>query len=384
MCRYACAVLLCFVTALRVEAQEQVVPRVEVGPDISFFQIPYAETKTGGGGHVSVALTPWVAVETRVRLFAENSRPQLDDGGKTLQIFAGPRATFVSRGRWTLYGVLLPGVVHFTSAITDVVGRDAIRVGGATHFAIDFGADVGVRLSRRWDAHVEWTGPLYSVKGFADPPEPPPGTGAFLQIVVPPQVESTFHVSAGVSYRAGSLRGAIEPPARGAWLVGGDIGSATYAPFVTIATHVTNAGRVGAFTSIPLTRWMDADAGGNVYLRFDRGYATIEGGRIAQILAGVKVGRRVGRVGYFGKLRGGTQTHSRAMPAGSTFAHPVFERAWRPALEYGAVIETTIHPRLTWRFDAGDVMTFFPSDYDEPAGHTIAITTGLAWRFGAR
>jgi hypothetical protein len=377
--------ILAFVAAAaaRAGAQEQTVPRFEMGPDASFFQIPYSATKSGGGGHAAIAITPWLAFETRVRLFGANSRPVLEEGGKTLQVFAGARAEFLSRGRWTLYGVLTPGIIHFTNAVTEVRG-DAVRVGGATHFALDMGADVGVRLSRRWDAHVEWTGPLYTVRGVMDPPEPPPGATAFLQLVVPPQIESTFHVSAGVSYRAGSLHGTAGPPGRAAWLAGGEIGSATYAPFVTISTHATNAVRAGGFTSFPITAWMDADAGVNVYLRSDRGHAVFEGGRIAQALAGVKLGRRVGRVGYFAKIRGGTQTHSEALPEGSPFRREFFRRAWRPAFEVGTVIETTLHRHVVWRFDAGEILTFFPAEYSQPAAHTIAMTTGLAWRFGER
>jgi hypothetical protein len=380
-----CAVLtLLALMSARAGAQEQTVPRIEAGPDVAGFQIPFSTIKSGGGGHVAIAITPWLSVETRVRLFGENSPPLLNDGGKTLQVFAGARAAFLSRGRWTLYGVLLPGIVHFTNAVTDVCGA-TVTTGGSSHFALDMGAGVGVRLSRRWDAHVEWTGPLYTVRGLKDPPDPPPGTaGAFLQVVVPPRVESTAQISAGVSYRAGSLHGTTASPRRGSWLAGGEIGSATYAPFVTISTDVTHATRVGGFTSIPITAWMDADAGANVYLRYDRGYATIEGGRIAQALGGVKLGRRAGRIGYFAKIRVGTQTHSDALPEGKAFRPENFRRTWRPALEIGTVIETTIHRRLVWRFDAAAVAVFYPSAYREPAGQTIALTSGLAWRFNPR
>jgi hypothetical protein len=184
-----------------------------------------------------------------------------------------------------------------------------------------------------------------------------------------------------VSYRAGSLSARPETPGRGAWLVGADIGSATYAP--TLSSDVTTAARVGGFTSFPITTWMDGDAGVTVFLKnADRVHTPDDGGRIAQALGGVRLGRRLGRVGYFGKVRAGAQTHSQAVAPESRPGHSVIARHWRPAFEIGAVIETVVHPHLVWRLDAGDVMAFYPRGDLRPAAHSIAVSSGLAWRFG--
>ncbi len=85
-------------------------PRVEAGPDFSLFQVQRWPNDAGGGAHVTVALTPLIAIETRIRAFGNEPLPSLERGGKTIQVFGGARATFVSHGRVTIYGLLMPRV----------------------------------------------------------------------------------------------------------------------------------------------------------------------------------------------------------------------------------------------------------------------------------
>jgi hypothetical protein len=348
---------------------------------------------TGGGGHVAVALTPRIAIDTRARIFPTEAVPDVVCGGRTVQVFAGPKATFASRGRYSIYGVLLPGVIHFSRVVTNVDG-DVITVGGATHLALDMGVGAAVRLNRRWAAHAEWRGPLYSVRGFARLSDfPPAAERGILDVVVDPSMQSTFQVSAGVSYRAGSMVQASEAQQRGSWLVGGDAGIVAYAPYVVVGPDIITARRVGAFVSRPITSWMDADGGIGVLLRVDHGHSTNEGGRVAHALAGVRIGRRFGRVGYFLKLRAGARSHSEGLVAEPELGHPVFGRIYRPAIDFGTVIETTIGRRLVWRVDVGDLMSFYPSipieiegrrinDYAMPATDSIVVSSGIGWRFG--
>lgn len=139
---------------------------------------------------------------------------------------------------------------------------------------------------------------------------------------------------------------------------------------------------------------MDADGGFDVLLRTDRGHSSNEGGRISQALGGVKLGRRVGRLGYFAKIRAGVQSHSEGLRvARAPGQPPVYGRIYRPALDIGTVIETTLGRRFVWRVDAGDVMSFYPArtimiegkpvkDYAMPATDSLTVSTGVAWRFG--
>jgi hypothetical protein len=392
-------VLSCLVIDLSVagasssaQAQDGV-PRIEAGPEVSFFQVKYWPTDTGAGGDLAVALAPRFAIEARVRLFPADTLPALARGGRTFEVFAGVRATFVSRGRYTLYGLLMPGVIHFSDAVTEV-DRTSFRTGGLTHFAVDMGVGTGVRLPGRWSAHVDWTGPLYGVRGFSHLSEFPPAAERGIQDVTDdPTIQASFQLNAGVSYRVGSIHSRNETAPRGGWAVGGHIGSVAYAPYVPTTANVLTAARVGGFTSYPLTRWMDADAGFDVFLRTDRGHSTSEGGRISQGFTGVKLGRRGGRLGYFGKIRPGVQSHSQGLLALPSLGHPEYGRIYRPALDIGTVIETTIGRRFVWRIDAGDVMSFYPrrtipidgqavKDYPRPVTDTITIASGIAWRFG--
>jgi hypothetical protein len=395
---FGCLVIAVFVSGAGTPAgAQEAVPRVEVGPDISFFQVRYWPTDTGAGGHVTVALKPRLAIETRVRWFPSETFPDLARGGKTLQVFAGVRATFASRGPFTLYGLLLPGVIHFSNAVTAVdrtVDRISFRSGPLTHFALDMGMGAAVRLQRRWSAHVDWTGPLYGVRGFSELSSFPPAAERGIQeVTADPAVQAAFQFNAGVSYRMGSLPHRAEAPQRRGWLVGGHVGSVTYAPYVPRTGNLITTARVGGFTSYPLMRWMDADGGFDVFLRTDRGHSSNEGGRISQAFAGVKAGRRAGRVGYFGKIRAGVQSHSEGLVAVPSPGQPVYGRIYRPAFDIGAVIETTIARRLLWRVDVGDVISLYPSrtipidgqpskQYAMPMTDTITVSSGLAWRFG--
>src|SRR5450830_803799 len=93
-------VLVIVLLALAAPADAQnATPRVEAGPDMSLFRIQYWPSDAGGGAHVTVALTPLIAIETRVRAFGNEPLPSIERGGRTVQVFSAARATFVSRGR---------------------------------------------------------------------------------------------------------------------------------------------------------------------------------------------------------------------------------------------------------------------------------------------
>jgi hypothetical protein len=397
--RVSVALVLILLAVPLVARGQEAPPRVEVGPEVSQFQVPYWPTDVGGGAHVTVALTPLIAIETRVRAFTKEPFPSAERGGRTVQLFSGARATFLSPGRLTIYGLLLPGLIHYSSVVTRV-GRDAFAVGPTTHVALDMGLGASFRLHDRWSAFADLSGPLYGVRGSDRLSDFPPAAALGLRDVIDPaSVQSTNQLTAGVSYRAGRLGRSIEPTHRGTWMAGGNVGVAAYAPVLASAADVIKATRVGGFTSFPLTAWMDGDVGAEVYLHTDNSHSAYEGGRISQGVAGVKVGRRSGRLGYFGKIRAGVQSYSGGLISGADFSQPppyrrpVYGRRYRPILDVGTVIETTLASRLVWRVDVSDIVTFYPNKTvltgdmpvaqgPLPASDTVAVTTGIAWRFG--
>jgi hypothetical protein len=289
-------------------------------------------------------------------------------------------------------------LIHYSDVLTTV--GDPITSGPATHVAIDLGLGASIRLHDHWSVSADLSGPLYGVGGFeqqaAGQTSASRGT---LFLTVPASVQSTGQITAGVSYRAGGLTRAIVPTHRGAWLAGGDVGVSAYAP--VLGTDVIKAGRVGGFTSFPLTRWMDGDVAADVHLHTVNIHSTYEGGRISQALAGVKVGRREGRIGFFGKIRAGVQSYSQGLIQAPDvdqpppYPHPVFGRRYRPILDVGAVIETDVSRRFVWRVDVSDVIMFYPAkpfsigdtpatEGPYPASDTVMVTTGVAWRFGRK
>lgn len=91
--------------------------------------------------------------------------------------------------------------------------------------------------------------------------------------------------------------------------------------------------------------------------RFANGRA---GGRILQIQAGTKVGRRFGKFGLFGKVRPGAISYSKPIkfdfipdPIHYTFH---VERRTYFSLDLGVVVEFYPTPRMVARFDGGDTM----------------------------
>jgi len=348
---------------------------------------------------VTVAVTPLIAIETRVRAFGNEPFPSIERGGRTVQLFSGTRATFVSRGRTTIYGLLMPGLIHFSNVVTHV-DRDSIAIGPITHFAIDMGLGASIRLHDHWSVSADVSGPLYGVRGSQHLSDSPAAAArGIMDVDVPASVQGTNQFAAAVSYRAGRLARPIEPTHRGAWMAGGDVGVAAYAPVFATAADVIKAARVGGFTSFPLTTWVDGDVGAEVYLHTDNSHSAYEGGRISQGMAGVKIGRRNGRLGYFGKIRAGVQSYSQGLIQQADFdqpppyPHPVDGRRYRPILDVGTVIETTLSARLVWRVDVSDIITFYPAKTvaigDTPVAQrsfapsdTVTVTTGVGWRFG--
>ena len=148
---------------------------------------------------------------------------------------------------------------------------------------------------------------------------PPAAAVGIREVIDPASVQSTNQFTAGVSYRAGQLAGAIEPTHRGGWMAGGDVGVAAYAPGYAQAADVIKATRVGGFMSFPLTTWMDGDVSAEVYLHTDNSHSAYEGGRISQGVAGVKVGRRAGVSGSSARS---ARAHSPT--AGGSFQAPTW------------------------------------------------------------
>ena len=72
------ALILILLALAAVARAQEPPPRVEAGPDVALFHVQYWPNDVGGGAHVTVALTPLIAIETRVRAFTNEPLPSLN------------------------------------------------------------------------------------------------------------------------------------------------------------------------------------------------------------------------------------------------------------------------------------------------------------------
>jgi hypothetical protein len=379
-----------------VSAQPPESARVEAGAQVSAFTFDRSDTVAGVGGRVVVALTPRIAIDTRVTLFPADLPPDFrSQGGRTLEVFAGARGKFITARRFSVYGVLLPGLLHVSRTITDASGTSP-KFGGATHFAVDMGTGVEFYPTSRWVISAEWTGPLYAVSGAEISRSDPSPSGAVLTLSVPASIKSTAQFSGGLAYRMGALHtSSAARPAGGRWTFGPQFGYTAYTGPLSAEVTVSRTPAIGAFGSFRIIRWVYADGAFAAQTKQDRLHSPFGGGHVLQALGGVKIGTARDRVGFFMKARAGVQNHGAALKAtrSSTDGPPLFGSARNYAVDVGAVIESYLSRRLMLRIDAGNVRSFYRRvtilDRGQPVLQPAPATTdsihaaiGFGWRLG--
>lgn len=102
------------------------------------------------------------------------------------------------------------------------------------------------------------------------------------------------------------------------------------------------------------------------YLFPERCFSCTEGGRMHQIVAGVKVGKRFEKWGFFAKARPGVVSFSqgesnvlRITPGGPFPFELEVNRTNNFAVDFGGVVEFYPSRRIVTRFDVGDTMIHF-------------------------
>ncbi len=371
------ALLGLLVSALPAHAQDPAVP-VEIGAHAASLAFKGVKSVSGAGVRVAIPLAPRAAIDARIALFPERRPPSfLVQGGKAIELQAGVRGAFVARRRFSVYGVLLPTLLHFTDVIT-AIGEDKLVTGSRTQVALDMGTGVDVRVAPHWTAYAEWTGPFYAIRGAEIGRSEPSPSGAVLVVEIPASVRSTAQFTAGVSYRAGRAPSSTPETSRPVrWTVGAQTGHTTYAPDFG-GIDLLRSGTIGAFASRSITRWVDADGSFAVLLRKESVHSPETGGRVVRALGGAKIGTRSGRLGYFGKIRAGVDSHDSAVKSAFTPGQRVvLGRATSRILDFGAVIETYPAKRLVLRLDASDITTFSPFENRD----SINVAIGFGWRF---
>ena len=383
--------------------------RFEVGGQFSDIKLIDTNGNTsfspGFGGRFDWNITPRIALDTQVDFFPRSYSPSPQQGGRTLQAFAGVRGRFVQRRRYAIYGLMRPGFTYWSRAITGFTAttltgtQPALLItpnfGGATYFTLDLGGGVEFYPSERWILRAEIEVSPYFVGNTAvNYASPPPPEG--LRVASSPgTVTDTWRVSTGMSYRPGEVQptGGTEGIKPQRFEVGAQFNSLNFT-WINGVDHSSTELGVGLFASYNIWQFVYLDASVNFFPKDEDTGGPNDGGRILQGFFGTREGFQVQRFGFFAKVRPGFMNYSRTL-TGVSLTGPMsfrYARATDFALDVGGVVEYYWTRRALLRFDVGDTLLYNsprPFNVDGAVSYppvpgrrnSLQIGIGLGFRF---
>ncbi len=313
----------------------------------------------GVGVRAEFALSPRIEIETRLTWFPEYVLQEFQgQGGQTLQAAAGIRGKLWKSRRASVYGLLLPGLIHLTDAIVGETSRSSIS-GAATHFTLDTGLGIEWYAGTRWTARVEASGPLYAVPG-AELARILGPNGQTAVLSVSGRFVKSWQVSSAIGYRLGSPRPSEpEEPVAGRWEVGGEFVHTTAFDARQLNSQMYHIPSLGLFLSYRLVPAVYLDGAVNASLQQLTAPTPFDAGYMLQALGGAKIGTRRDGFGIFAKVRVGTNSYSQAFASGESGVVLTTRRFNASAFDIGTVVERYIGRRWLIRFDGGDVISGF-------------------------
>lgn len=369
--------------------------RVEIGGQFGTIR----QTPVGGGGKNFPGFGgrfDWnfnrrLALETEIDFFPEHSASLLlNQGGSTLQAVFGVRAKVVQTRRISMFGLIRPGLLHFSDVLSNNMNPDGSnRTFSPTYFELNLGGGIEYYISPRWVLRADISGNPYRVAN--EHYSTPNGAGFAIG-----KIEDTTRLNFGVAYRPGTLRdNETERPVSGNWEFG---------PLFSTMISVREGSSNGVRTDLGLGGYFSRRIYGAFYfdsdvLYFPASRATAgphDGGEIFQGLFGVKGGIRRNHVGFFGKVRPGFNSYSQALtsvtgPSDGTQTF-TYGRSTNIVLDLGGIVEFYPSEHGTLRLEAGDTHLFYGAktvdvngtNYAYPGGglkHSIQFIVGYGWRF---
>jgi hypothetical protein len=293
--------------------------------------------------------------------------------------------------RWGFYGKVQVGIASYSCGTFDYDPTPYSDCARLTNFALEYGGVAEYRLTRRWALRVdaahllmpEFDQILEQGENFTVARE-----GAILQ-----HLDSRV----GITHSFGALREAQPEtvPGYAAWDVGALF--ALQPRIMPDYTYMNAYPTWGLWDSWNFSRHASWDSA-LLHSGRNSGPFTFSdyqaGGRAFQALTGLKVGIRRDRMGYFGKLRGGTITFGETerqigiLPSGAVLDRGMFTS---PVLDVGGVLEVYPSHHSILRFDAGSATIFYqPKNIIQTVNQTsetIAIPgqtqTTILMSFGA-
>lgn len=386
--------LLMLVAGLPAAAQSDYT-HTEFGGQFSTIRQNDAQTGNGKnfpglGGRFAWNFNRRLAFETQVDFFPEHSEVvNFLRGRQTLQAVFGLRAKVVETSRFSVFGLVRPGLFHFTDVLTNSEGAGlATQRSAATYFVLNLGGGIEYYLTPRWVLRADIEGNPYRVpRQTRNSPSGPLG--------YPGSIEDTTRLSFGVAYRAGTLKPVeAESNVAGNWEFGPLFSTLLTAPAGANSGLATLWG-LGGYASYRFWRVLYFDSDVLYFPEDTHGSTNIYGGPVLQGLFGVKGGIRRNHFGFFGKVRPGFQSYAQALqsitsqPSGSV--DYTYGRSTNFVLDLGGIVEVYPTESRTVRIEAGDSHIFFPSytvdvngtslRYDLGMRHSIQFVFGYGWRF---
>ena len=376
----------------RAPAQEQH-SRFEVGGQYSTIRehesLNQAKNFSGFGGHFDWNFNRRVAFESQVDFFPEHGVPLfLVQGGQTLQAVFGIRAKVIQTRRISVFGLVRPGLLHFTDALFPTTdANNPFTTRPATYFVLNLGGGIEYYPSPRWILRFDIEGNPYRVP-FTFSSTSPIGTPAG-------KINDTTRMSFGAAYRFGKLQdNEHEVNIPGTWEFGPLFSTLMIARQGGSSNPVTEPG-FGGYASYRFygALYLDGDV-----LYFPRATPLSgpqDGGTILQGTFGLKGGIRRNHFGFFGKARPGFQSYSQALASwtdegsGTTYT---YTRSTNFVLDLGGIVEFYPRESSTLRIEVGDTHLYFNdrtflfngTPITSPGGkmqHSIQFIFGYGWRF---
>jgi hypothetical protein len=392
--RHFFGLLIFFLIASAAHAQD-IYTRFELGAQFSTLEQapPGGGSKPypGFGGRFDWNLSQRLALETQIDFFPEHSESLFyRQGGQTLQAVFGLRAKVVQTRRMAIFGLVRPGMFHFTDVF--YYNSDPLGYGskGANYFVLNLGGGIEYYMTHRWALRADIEGDPYRV------PNARFTAAGGVPATVRGQIVDTTRLSFGVAYRPGGwIENAPEHAVSGRWELG-----PLFSTMIIAREGPTDGVRtepgVGGYASYKLYRVFYLDGDLLYFPRPTNSSGPHDGGEILQGLLGIKGGIRRNHFGFFGKVRPGFDSYSQALSSITTNSSGQttygYGRSTNFALDLGGIIEFYPAERSTLRLEVGDTHYFFGTRNVEinggntpaPGGglrHTIQFSFGYGWRF---
>lgn len=421
------AVLFLLLSGPSARAQEQDVPRFEIGVQYSSLSVNIpgffgggTENAVGVGGRVTYNLNRYFAVEAEGNLSPSDVPQSYVTGGASQQMQFGAKVGRRFR-RFGLFAKARPGFVSFGETLTPV----PFQSGGfntftfqrerKTHFSMDVGGVLEFYPTRRTLVRFDAGDTIIRYGGHPEV-EPFPILAGPSITNAGSETRHNFQFTAGVGFRFGGGGDAgpaqPSPSASGERVRRFELGVQFSSLVLRPAASSFRSDRASAEAGGGLRFGFNAtndlafEVEGNFYprRRFSNGNTAV-GGYPSQAQAGVKYGRRFEHFGVFGKARPGVVHFSSVSEVsgydslvfnGQTFFFPTFRETDKTyfSMDVGGVFEFYPTSRLLTRFDVGDTMIRYP-ERDNPTSfvlappprlpselrHNLQVSAGIGFRF---